>query len=272
MPDSLREFIDRHARLFVLTGAGCSTDSGIPDYRGSNGEWKRAAPVMFRNFMTDPLTRARYWARSLVGWPHFHAAKPNVTHLALAALERRGRIELLATQNVDRLHHDAGSRDVVDLHGRLDWVRCMSCPQRLPREQLQLELRDLNPQWIELSAGAAPDGDADLDALDFSSFKVPSCAKCGGLLKPDVVFFGESVPPERVVRCLHGVRQADATLVIGSSLMVYSGYRFVQAARDAGKPIAAVNLGVTRADDSLSLKINQSCAEALSYLLEPQAA
>src|SRR5271156_4992212 len=120
MPDSLPQFIDRHPRLFVLTGAGCSTDSGIPDYRGSDGAWKRAAPVMFRNFMTDPLTRARYWARSLLGWPRFHVAKPNVAHLALAALERRARIELLATQNVDRLHHDAGSRKVIDLHGRLD--------------------------------------------------------------------------------------------------------------------------------------------------------
>ena len=276
MPDSLRQFIDRHQRLFVLTGAGCSTDSGIPDYRGSNGEWKRAPPVMFRNFMADPLTRSRYWARSLLGWPRFHAAKPNTTHHALAVLERRGRIELLATQNVDRLHHDAGSHDVIDLHGRLDWVRCMSCPHRLPREQLQLQLRELNPQWLDLNAATAPamapDGDADLESVDFSSFNVPACDQCGGTLKPDVVFFGESVPPERVVRCLHGVRQADATLVVGSSLMVYSGYRFVQAACDAGKPIAAINLGVTRADDVLSLKINQSCAEALSYLLEPQAA
>jgi len=272
MPDPLREFIERHPRLFVLTGAGCSTDSGIPDYRGSNGEWKRAPPVMFRDFMTDPLTRARYWARSLVGWPHFHVAKPNATHHALAALERRGRIELLATQNVDRLHHDAGSRDVIDLHGRLDWVRCMGCSHRLPRELLQLELRELNPRWIELSARAAPDGDADLEAANFSSFNVPSCAKCSGVLKPDVVFFGESVPADRVTRCLNGVLHADATLVAGSSLMVYSGYRFVQAAAQAGKPIAAVNLGVTRADGMLNLKINQSCSEALSFLLESQAA
>lgn len=272
MPEPLREFIGRYPRLFVLTGAGCSTDSGIPDYRGSDGAWKRPPPVMFRDFMTDALTRRRYWARSLVGWPHFQVAKPNVVHHALATLEQRGRIELLATQNVDRLHHEAGSRNVIDLHGRLDWVRCMQCPHRLPRELLQRQLCELNPRWSELRALVAPDGDADLEAQDFSSFNVPACAQCGGTLKPDVVFFGESVPPDRVSRCLNGVLNADATLVVGSSLMVYSGYRFVQSAAQAGKPIAAVNLGVTRADDMLSLKINQSCAQALSYLLQPQAA
>jgi len=272
MPSGLKNFIDRHARLFVLTGAGCSTESGIPDYRDSNGEWKRAAPVMFRDFMSNPLTRGRYWARSLIGWPRFQAATPNVTHHALVALEQRGQIELLATQNVDRLHQLAGSREAIDLHGRLDWVRCMSCPNRLPREQLQAELRRLNPQWLELNARTAPDGDADLEGLDFSSFNVPDCPQCGGVLKPDVVFFGESVPRERVARCLTGALQADAMLVLGTSLMVYSGYRFVQAAAEAGKPIAAVNLGLTRADDLLSLKINQSCGTALSYLLESAAA
>jgi NAD-dependent SIR2 family protein deacetylase len=272
MPESLKAFIERHERLFVLTGAGCSTESGIPDYRDADGEWKRPPPVMFQDFMRQPLVRARYWARSLIGWPHFHAARPNAAHAALVSLENHHRIELLATQNVDRLHQLAGSREVVDLHGRLDEVRCMSCPQRLPREQLQQELQQLNPRWAELSARTAPDGDADLEGRDFSQFQVPGCAVCGGILKPDVVFFGEIVPPERVTRSMHGVLQADAMLVLGSSLMVWSGYRFVQAAAAAGKPIAAVNLGVTRADDLFALKVAQSCSHALSFLLESAAA
>jgi NAD-dependent SIR2 family protein deacetylase len=267
MPSHLQAFIERHPRLFVLTGAGCSTESGIPDYRAADGQWKRPAPVMFQNFMTDSLTRARYWARSLVGWPRFQAAKPNVVHHALVSLEQRGQLELLATQNVDRLHHLAGSRKIVELHGRLDVVCCMSCPHRVSREQMQLDLQQRNPLWRDLEARTAPDGDADLQGVDFSNFVTPSCPCCGGVLKPDVVFFGESVPQDRVVRCMRAVLRADATLVLGSSLMVYSGYRFVHAAAEAGKPIAAVNLGLTRADKLLDLKIAQPCAAALAYLL-----
>jgi NAD-dependent SIR2 family protein deacetylase len=264
MHDSLKAFIDHHPRLFVLTGAGCSTESGIPDYRDADGEWKRSPPVMFQNFMREPTTRARYWARSLVGWPHFFAARPNAAHHALVSLEQHGHIELLATQNVDRLHHLAGSREVVDLHGRLDVVRCMSCPHRLPREQMQRDLQQCNPQWTPLTARTAPDGDADLDGLDFSHFQVPTCARCGGILKPDVVFFGEVVPTERVARCIRALRDSDAMLVLGTSLMVWSGYRFAQAASEAGKPIAAVNLGVTRADELFQLKLSQSCSAALA--------
>jgi NAD-dependent SIR2 family protein deacetylase len=272
MPDSLRSFIERHERLFVLTGAGCSTESGIPDYRNADGEWKRSPPVMFQDFMRQSSVRARYWARSLIGWPHFHVAKPNPVHRALVSLEQRARIGLLATQNVDRLHQLAGSRDVVDLHGRLDVVRCMSCPQRLPREQLQRDLLQHNPGWALLDARAAPDGDAALEGRDFSQFQVPSCAACGGILKPDVVFFGEIVPPERVTRSMQAVLEADAMLVLGSSLMVWSGYRFVQAAAEAGKPIAAVNLGVTRADELFQLKVVQPCSRALAFLLQSAAA
>jgi NAD-dependent SIR2 family protein deacetylase len=272
MHELLKAFIDRHPRLFVLTGAGCSTESGIPDYRDAAGEWKRSPPVMFQDFMRQPLIRARYWARSMIGWPHFQAARPNPAHHALVSLERRGRIELLATQNVDRLHQLAGSREVVDLHGRLDVVRCMSCAHRLPREQLQLELQQANPEWTALSARIAPDGDADLEAQDFQRFCVPACPACGGVLKPDVVFFGESVPAERVARSMHGLRAADAMLVLGSSLMVWSGYRFVQAAAEAAKPIAAINLGVTRADELFELKVVQSCSEALGFVLAAAAA
>lgn len=272
MPSALEAFIERHRRLFILTGAGCSTQSGIPDYRDHQGAWKRKPPVMFGSFMSDATTRARYWARSMVGWPHFQAARPNGAHRALVNLERRGRIKLLATQNVDGLHQLAGHSEVVDLHGRLDVVRCMSCAHRLERARMQHELQRLNPDWVDLRAHTAPDGDADLEGVSFESFRVPDCARCAGVLKPDVVFFGESVPVDRVTRCMHAMLSADATLVVGSSLMVYSGYRFLQAAARAGKPIAAVNLGLTRADELLTLKVTQDCGAALAFLLEPTVA
>jgi len=168
---------------------------------------------------------------------------------------------------VDRLHQAAGSRAVVDLHGRLDRVRCMGCVARLPREAMQRRLAALNPAWDALEAGRAPDGDADLEAADFSGFEVPPCPHCGGVLKPDVVFFGEAVPAERVEAARRALDRSDAVLVVGSSLMVYSGFRFVQAAARAGKPVAAVNLGRTRADDLLALKVERPCDEALGFLL-----
>jgi len=268
---TLGEFIERHSRLFVLTGAGCSTDSGIPDYRDENGDWKRAPPVMFQAFVSDLNTRRRYWARSLVGRRRFGHARPNDAHRALARLERQGRTEVLVTQNVDGLHQAAGSAAVIDLHGRMDQVRCLACERRSDRERLQRRLLELNPHWGRLDARDAPDGDADLEGLDFSGFEIPDCEDCGGLLKPDVVFFGESVPRDRVAAALEAVQRADALLVIGSSLMVYSGYRFAQAASQAGKPIAAVNLGRTRADALLALKVNQPCVAALAFLLDGAA-
>jgi len=262
--DPLREFLGRYARLFVLTGAGVSTDSGIPDYRDADGEWKRPSrPVMFGDFMADLATRKRYWARGVVGWHHLNRAAPNDAHRALARLERAGRVELLVTQNVDGLHQAAGGEAVVDLHGRADVVRCMSCERRISRSDHQAKLVRLNPGWSDLGARAAPGGDADL-AADYEGFHVLNCAACGGTLKPDVVFFGESVPRERVARAMQALGEADAVLVIGSSLMVYSGYRFVRAAAEAGKPIAAVNLGRTRADDLLSVKVAAPCASALA--------
>ncbi len=268
MPSPLAAFIDRAQRLFVLTGAGCSTDSGIPDYRDADGQWKRTPPVTYQAFMGEPGTRQRYWARSLLGWPRFGQARPNGTHAALAALEARGQLEVLLTQNVDRLHQRAGSRAVIDLHGRLDQVRCMGCEVRIPREDVQHLLLASNPGWDLLDAAQAPDGDADLDGLDFSGFQVPACPHCGGILKPDVVFFGESVPRDRVATVQAHLAQADAVLVVGSSLMVYSGFRFVQAAANAGLPVAALNLGRTRADELIGLKIAEPCADALAFLLQ----
>jgi NAD-dependent SIR2 family protein deacetylase len=264
---ALRNFIDRHPRLFVLTGAGCSTNSGIPDYRDRNGDWKRLPPVTYQAFMAEPATRQRYWARSLIGWRQFGRALPNDAHHALARLEANGQCDMLLTQNVDRLHQAAGSRVVVDLHGRLDQVRCMGCSRTMRREAFQDELARANGAWLALDAEAAPDGDADLDRADFSSFVVPTCEDCGGILKPDVVFFGENVPRDLVASAQDRLRQADAMLIVGSSLMVYSGFRFVQTAANRGMPIAAVNLGRTRADDLLTLKVEDHCEAALSFLL-----
>uniref|UniRef100_UPI002897C806 NAD-dependent protein deacetylase n=1 Tax=Diaphorobacter sp. TaxID=1934310 RepID=UPI002897C806 len=265
--DALLDFVRRHPRLFVITGAGCSTEVGIPDYRDHNGEWKRPQPVTFQAFMGDEATRRRYWARSLLGWRVMGRAQPGSAHRALAALEAAGRIELLLTQNVDGLHSAAGSQRTLDLHGRIDTVLCMDCGMRAPRAGLQHELERRNPGWVALQAGAAPDGDADLEGLDFGGFDVPSCAHCGnGLLKPDVVFFGESVPRERVEAARAALARSQAVLVVGSSLMVYSGFRFVQAAVDAGLPVAAVNQGRTRADGLLALKLEQDAGTALQAL------
>ena len=265
----LQDFIDRHRRLFVLTGAGCSTRSGIPDYRDADGQWKRAQPVTLQAFMGDEKTRRRYWARSLLGWRRIHQARPNDAHRALARLEARGGIELLLTQNVDRLHQAAGSTRVIDLHGRIDLVRCMDCERRSPRDELQDELDRLNAGWLDLDAKQAPDGDADLEGADFWSFVVPSCRRCGGVLKPDVVFFGENVPRDRIDAAFRHLDEADAMLIVGSSLMVYSGFRFVHRAASLGKPVAAVNLGRTRADALLTLKAEEACESALAFLLQP---
>jgi NAD-dependent SIR2 family protein deacetylase len=202
----------------------------------------------------------------MLGWPRFRAVLPNGAHRALAALERRGQVGLLVTQNVDRLHQRAGSQCVLDLHGRLDRVRCMSCGTTWPRDDYQRELLATNPAWAGFDAATAPDGDAELDGQDFSSFVVPSCLHCGGIVKPDVVFFGEAVPRERIDAASHAWQAADAVLVVGSSLMVYSGYRFVRAAALAGKPVAAITLGHTRADPLLTLKLDGNCSDALAFL------
>lgn len=227
--------------------------------------------MQFNDFMRQAPVRQRYWARSLVGWQYFSRAKPNAAHYALVRLEALGHVDLLCTQNVDGLHQAAGSRDIVDLHGRLDTVRCMRCTWRVQRSELQGELERRNPGWALEAALPRADGDVDLEA-DFSSFTVPECAACAGILKPDVVFFGETVPRERVETSLAAARSADAMLVAGSSLQVYSGYRFVEAAVAAGKPVVAVVLGRTRADDVLSMKFPLPCDQALEALadsLEP---
>lgn len=211
--------------------------------------------------------RRRYWARSSIGWPRFAAALPNPAHHGLAELERRGLLAAIVTQNVDRLHQQAGSVAVVDLHGRLDVVRCLACEARLPRAEWQVELVRANPQWSGTAARVAPDGDAIPAEADCEAFQVPGCSACGGIMKPDVVFYGESVPPDVGGTAHRLVEEADALLVIGSSLMVYSGFRLVRAAAAAGKPVAAMNLGRTRADDLLAHHWREDCALAIAAVL-----
>lgn len=262
----LLEFAARHPRLLVLTGAGCSTAAGIPDYRDANGAWKRSEPMRYQVFVADPLARRRYWARSMLGWRTMSQAQPTAAHRALVRLEAAGRVPLLVTQNVDGLHQAAGSACVVDLHGRIDTVCCLACGARFPRADLQRDLLARNPAWAALQARSAPDGDADLERQDFARFDVPACAGCGGVLKPDVVFFGETVPRDRVAAVRAALAQADALLVAGSSLMVYSGYRFVEDAVAAAKPVAVVNRGRTRADAVLTLKVEHEVGQALEAL------
>ncbi|HEV2213411.1 MAG TPA: NAD-dependent protein deacetylase [Gammaproteobacteria bacterium] len=270
--EQLAGWFGRRQRWAVISGAGCSTASGIPDYRDREGAWKRRPPVQIRDFLASEAARRRYWARSLAGWPQFAAAEPNAAHRALARLERAGRVVHLVTQNVDGLHQKAGSRRVTDLHGRLDGVECLGCGAETPRADFQLRLQAGNAGWVMPPAPSAPDGDADLDGVDFSAFRVPACECCGGVLKPAVVFFGDAIPAARSRVALAVVQEADALLVVGSSLMVWSGYRLVRAAAEAGLPVVAVNLGRTRADELMSFKLDAACDTALDALAETLAA
>jgi NAD-dependent SIR2 family protein deacetylase len=267
---SLDTFVRHAPRLFVLTGAGCSTAAGIPDYRDEKGAWKHRPPVQFQDFIASPETRQRYWARSLVGWARVEAAHPAPAHTALFAMEKAGTVAALVTQNVDGLHQKAGSGSVIDLHGRLDTVRCLECGATVSRAAIQAELVVLNPRWARMDAANAPDGDAQLSG-PFDDVAIPSCHACGGMLKPDVVFFGENVPKARVADCYAALAGADGVLVVGSSLMVFSGYRFCLAAVELGKPVALVNRGKTRADDLAQLKVEGDCGDILHDLLRRRA-
>lgn len=260
---SIAGFIEAHGRVAVLSGAGCSTESGIPDYRSPGGAWSRHKPVQFGEFVRSAAARRRYWARSYAGWSRFAAAEPNRAHAAIRDLEDRGLVEHVITQNVDGLHQRAGSRAVVELHGSNHRVVCLSCGDACPREEVQSRIREANPHWNAAVLASAPDGDATLADGLVEAFEPPCCAACGGALKPDVVFFGENVPRERVERSFAAVDAAGALLVVGSSLAVWSGYRFALAARDRGKPLAILNLGPTRGDALAALRVEATCGPAL---------
>ena len=264
----LEDFIDSHPNLLVITGAGCSVGSGIPTYRDDQGVWRNASPIQHQEFLRDVQVRRRYWARSYVGWPTISDAEPNKSHYALADLEAQGRIRLLVTQNVDRLHQRAGSLRVVDLHGRLDQVICLDCRAISWRDEHQLRLAEANPRLFSLDSGfeAAPDGDANVPDDLTASMHIPPCTSCGGVLKPHVVLFGDSVDRDLVATIYREVEKSAGVLVIGSSLMVFSGYRFCRHAARHRVPIACINAGQTRADDLFSLKIRGDCSEVLSSL------
>jgi NAD-dependent SIR2 family protein deacetylase len=248
--------------VLVLTGAGVSTESGIPDYRDERGQWKRSPPMQYREFVGSETRRRRYWARSLLGYKVLGCARPNDAHRVLADWERRGFLSGIVTQNVDGLHQAAGASNVIDLHGRIDRVVCLTCENRTSRSALQRELEAQNPEWAGLAGVIAPDGDADPGGADDSRFRVVACP-CGGLLKPDVVFFGENVPKERVERTLSALESARTLLVVGSSLMVFSGYRFVRAATRLGLRVAVVNRGQTRADAVAHVKLDGDAGRIL---------
>jgi NAD-dependent deacetylase sirtuin 4 len=270
-PQALEPLLDllRGRRAVVLAGAGCSTESGIPDYRGPGS--KPRAPMQYGEFVRSEAARVRYWARSAVGWRQFSAARPNAGHFALAELEDAGVVRGIITQNVDGLHHAAGSRRVVELHGSLAAVRCLSCGQREARDAWQARLLALNADWSARLTGEveqAPDGDAELPAWAMESFHVPGCTACGGVIKPDVVFFGENVPKEWVEDAWSLFGEADVLLVAGSSLTVYSGRRFIYRAQQDGVPIGIINIGPTRADEMAAAKVEGPLGTILPRLAE----
>jgi NAD-dependent SIR2 family protein deacetylase len=254
--------------LCVLTGAGCSTVSGIPDYRGPETRRRARNPIKYGVFLGDEAARRRYWARAVVGWPRMASARPNRAHEALAAMERSGIVRALVTQNVDRLHRAAGSLDAIELHGALAEVRCLGCGTISARDALQERLLALNPGWEAQRAEVAPDGDAELPASLVDRFRVADCLACGGALKPNVVFFGESVPREVVERAYRAVDEAEALLVVGSSLAVFSGYRFVKRATARAIPIAMINLGESRGDAHAEVIVPSPAGEVLPRLAE----
>ena len=278
-PDALTRLLA--GRPFVaLVGAGCSTESGIPDYRGPGSERTPVRPIMYQEFVRSAETRARYWARSAVGWRRVADARPNPAHHALAALETVGALTGVITQNVDGLHARAGSRRVVELHGCLAEVRCLDCGARESRKAMQDRLLEMNPAWAEhvrrmdgasgadREMPATPDGDAAVPDELTRGFEVPRCRACGGVLKPDVVFFGENVPASVVEAAWDLYAEADAVLVVGSSLTVYSGRRFVDRAVRDGRPVAVVNVGPTRADEHAEVRVEGRVGEVLPWLAE----
>lgn len=276
MIERLRQLIAQSRRLVVLTGAGCSTESGIPDYRSPGGAWTRHKPILYGSFVRSAEVRRFYWARSFRGWPRFASARPNHAHRALAELESRGGVHQLITQNVDDLHQEAGSRAVVQLHGRNRVVVCLDCRSEFSRAGIQERLGAINSAWLANApwhvlradeAEFAPDGDAALPASAVEGFNVPACESCGGVLKPAVVFFGESVPKEKVTYSMERVDEADALLVAGSSLTVWSGFRFVKRASERAIPIAIVNIGPTRGDELAEIKVEAKVGDVLPALL-----
>ncbi|MET8954499.1 NAD-dependent protein deacetylase [Streptomyces sp. NPDC004393] len=254
--------------VLVLSGAGISTESGIPDYRGKDGSLSRHTPMTYQDFTAGAQARRRYWARSHLGWRTFGRARPNAGHRAVAAFERHGLLSGVITQNVDGLHQAAGSQGTVELHGSLDRVVCLSCGTFSPRRELARRLEEANPGFEPVAAGINPDGDADITDEQAADFRVLPCTICSGILKPDVVFFGETVPPQRVEHCRKLVREATSLLVLGSSLTVMSGLRFVRQAAQAEKQVLIVNQDPTRGDRHAHTRVALPLGTALTTVAD----
>ncbi|MCA2214855.1 NAD-dependent protein deacetylase [Jidongwangia harbinensis] len=254
--------------VVVLSGAGLSTESGIPDYRGPSGAARRATPMTYQAFTRDPVARRRYWARSHLGWRTIGDAQPNAGHRAVARLQHLGVLDGIVTQNVDGLHSAAGARDVVELHGNLSRIVCLDCGERSGRQDLERRLDAANPGFAAAVSAVNPDGDVEIDDAELDGFSVVDCAGCGGMLKPDVVYFGETVPPERVSASFALVCAARTLLVLGSSLTVMSGRRFVLRAAKEGIRVAIVNQGVTRGDPYAGLRVDAPLGAALTALAD----
>jgi NAD-dependent SIR2 family protein deacetylase len=252
--------------VMVLSGAGLSTESGIPDYRGPTGALRNSLPMTYQAFTHDPLARRRYWARSQLGWRTIARAEPNDGHRAVAALQQRGVLSGVVTQNVDGLHQAGGADDVVELHGNLECVACLGCFARTSRDDLDVRLRAANATWEAVATAVNPDGDVALDEAAVATFEVVDCLSCGGILKPDVVFFGENVPPAKVAHCYDLVERSHSLLVLGSSLAVMSGLRFVKRAASLGRPVAIVNQGWTRGDEHATWKLHAALGATLTAL------
>ncbi|XP_075071001.1 NAD-dependent protein lipoamidase sirtuin-4, mitochondrial isoform X2 [Mixophyes fleayi] len=268
--ERLHDFVLSSQRLFVMTGAGISTESGIPDYRSEGvGLYARTErrPIQHAEFIKSQSARRRYWARNFVGWPQFSSHKPNVSHVALFNLEKAGKLHWLVTQNVDALHAKAGQCRLTELHGCTHRVICLGCQTVINRSELQEPFMALNPFWNEHAHGVAPDGDVFLTDEQVSNFRVPACERCGGILKPQVTFFGDAVDRELVYSLYECLGQADAMLIIGSSLQVYSGYRFALKAREKNIPIAILNIGATRADHLAEVKVSARCGDILPKIM-----
>jgi NAD-dependent SIR2 family protein deacetylase len=268
--DRLAEFLEHHRRVLVLTGAGLSTGSGIPDYRDRDGVRRGKAPVQGPEFRRDEAVRKRYWARSMVGYPVLSRTRPNAGHRAIAELQRAGKLAAVITQNVDGLHQRAGSDDstgsLIELHGNIHRVVCLACEATFTRDFVQAQLEQANPGMASTQAAPLPDGDAHLEPESLADFQVPTCLHCGGMLKPDVVFFGDGVPRHCSEGSQRLVDETDALLVIGSSVMVFSSFRLCRSAAQAGKPVVALNLGKTRADDLLAFKLEHTAEHLLPLL------
>ncbi|XP_043797500.1 NAD-dependent protein deacylase Sirt4-like [Apis laboriosa] len=265
----LKDFIDSHDNICVLTGAGISTESGIPDYRSQGvGLYARSnhKPVLYKDFCNSDAIRRRYWARNYIGWPRFSSIKPNNTHKILTKLENANKIRYIITQNVDNLHTKAGSKKVIELHGTAFRVMCLKCNERICRYYLQNIFDRINPNMTVTSQMIRPDGDVELTQEQVKTFKVPTCEKCDGILKPDIIFFGDNVPHQIVENIKYNIEHSDSLLIIGTTLTTFSSYRIALQANNIGKPIAILNIGKTRVDNLAKIKVEGRCSNVLSRI------